>query len=292
MFAMMVVAVLSQTDGGAALGHWVHLSAATFTLDDRPLARGADVLNVPALDEALRDAPGPVTIAVDRDASWRDLSRVLFSTLSVGAATSISLVFDPRRPLEAAAEVAGAPAVLTVAGAVTLDQGRPRSWPRGKPPAGLGKSLEKATLVLRADDGVAVGDVIAEWVALGCGACRATIALSSPRPALAAQTVFAKKPRSFTPTDVRRSDVATAINARTGKVSACYDDELKAHEGASGKLEAKFVIDGSGQLANLKVTGPFSEAMTACVTKALTDLQVGPGPQLEVTYPFNFNAAP
>lgn len=288
MLAMTLAALLSSADGGVQT-RWVHLSAQVFTLDDRPLDRRGDTLNIAPLEEALRDAPGPVTIAVDRDASWRELSRAVYTALSVDAPTGLSLIFDPRRPLEAAADVKKAAAVLTVSPeSVTLDDGKGKTWPRGKPPAGVGRSLERATLVLRGAPEVSVGDVIAEWVALGCGACRATIGLSSPRPLLTAQSVFAKAPKPPTPMDVRRSDLQAAINGRLATITRCYETELEAHPDAKGKALAKFTVNGPGELTNLKVEGPFSDVMHACISRELATIKLGLGPQAEITYPFAF----
>ena len=94
--------------------------------------------------------------------------------------------------------------------------------------------------------------------------------------------------------EIDASVVARIIRGQLGGIRACYERELLANPGLSGRLEISFTIGEGGRITRISAAGPVASAAPAvgsCVSGRLRGL-VFPSPEdgsVEFTFPFTFS---
>jgi len=88
-----------------------------------------------------------------------------------------------------------------------------------------------------------------------------------------------------------RDQIAAVINRHIGEVIYCYEKGLQVSPGLGGRINEKFVINGSGRVSSASVASSSlkSASVEGCITSHLKTWQfpkpVG-GVNVKVTYPF------
>jgi hypothetical protein len=87
-----------------------------------------------------------------------------------------------------------------------------------------------------------------------------------------------------------------AIRARTARITRCYEHELSDDPTLSGRVAIALTVEERGTLSHVRAventTG--SEAIASCITGAIRDIRVNPGPTggtVSAEFPFVFQPA-
>ncbi|HSC88689.1 MAG TPA: TonB family protein [Polyangiaceae bacterium] len=94
--------------------------------------------------------------------------------------------------------------------------------------------------------------------------------------------------------DGYREDTRAVLEKRSKDIKACYDEELKKDKKAGGKVTITFTVaKETGKFQDVKVKeSDASEALQACVVKALDGLAIDPADQRDgkATFTYEFKA--
>lgn len=247
---------------------------------------GDELLNLPALEEALRATQSrEVGVAFTPDVTFKLGKRVLFtmasagtpaSAFSVGALGSFAIEMGGSKPLFVPVTTESEPAtLLATLRPAAVDPQRVITFSVAD-----AVSMERLARIMRA--------------AREAGHTRQAVSPASvahnPGHALASDA-FAGPPGADGPVD--KEVLRRVIHANRGAVRSCYEAALEAQPGLQGKLVADFVIGPAGNVASatpgedtMKVP-----ALSRCVLDALKTWNF-PKPRsggvVKVSYPFIF----
>ena len=95
-----------------------------------------------------------------------------------------------------------------------------------------------------------------------------------------------------------RNDTQRLLETRNGELQACYDDALKADGKAAGTVAVQFVVaEKTGEVTKATIDPKrttASQALGACVLKAVAGLRLDPGDKNEghATFVYEFKPTP